>query len=202
MISRKAFTDPDSKIVEKAHETVPSSGNPALTQDSCKEKIEKEVIDLLHKYSASLSRYAATITRDRGIAQDGIQEVFLRYFLMRAHGQQIENIRGWLFRVLRNYLVDCKRKDSPGPSVGLESAAKVIDFSQDLETALQQHENFINALSELSPREQECIQLRLEGFGYEEIAHMLEIRSGTVSALLARALRKLRGSNLFKGSPK
>ncbi len=168
-----------------------------LRHDAHREKLEAEVLEMLNKHSSSLSRYAIAMTRDRAIAQDGIQEVFLRYFLIRADGQQIENVRAWLFRVLRNYLVDCKRKDYSRASMDLEAAAQVIDVRQDLEAAYQHHENFRRALSELSPRERECMQLRLEGFGYDEIAQMLEIRSGTVSALLARALRKMRHSNLF-----
>jgi len=140
------------------------------------------------------------MTRDRSIAQDGIQEVFMRYFLIRAAGQQIENVRAWLFRVLRNYLVDCRRKGNLSLSVDLEYATQVVDLRQDIEAAYQQNECFRKALGELTPRERECIQLRLEGFGYEEIAQMLEIRPGTVSALLARALRKLRHSDLFKRS--
>ena len=41
------------------------------------------------------------------------------------------------------------------------------------------------------------MQLRLEGLGYEEIADVLQIRSGTVGALLARGLKKIRESGLF-----
>lgn len=199
MIIRKPVTDPDIGTTEEVC-TAGEAPAQQLSPYAGREKIEAEVIDLLHKHSASLSRYAIMMTRDRSIAQDGIQEVFLRYFIVRAGGQQVENIRAYLFRVLRNYLVDCRRKDYSGSFIALESARQVIDLRQDLESAYQQNEHFRQVLSELAPREQECIQLRLEGFGYEEIAQMLGIRSGTVSALLARALRKLRHSSLFQRS--
>ncbi len=40
------------------------------------------------------------------------------------------------------------------------------------------------------------MQLRLEGLGYDDIAHVLGIRSGTIGALLARGLKKIRESAL------
>ena len=161
---------------------------PASTPDP----IEQEITRLMDLYAASLARYGATATRDRAIIQDGIQEAFLRYFGARAGGQQVDNPRAWLFKVLRNYILDCRRKDHSMPAIGLEAARQVADSRQDLESDYQQTERFRRALSALSPREQECVLLRLEGFGYEEIAEVLGIRSGTVAALLARALKKMR----------
>ena len=68
----------------------------------------------------------------------------------------------------------------------------VADIRQDVEAGYQKNESYQSALSILSPRERECVQLRLEGFGYNEIADILRIRPGTVAALLARGLKKLR----------
>ena len=39
--------------------------------------------------------------------------------------------------------------------------------------------------------------IEARGLGYEEIADVLQIRSGTVGALLARGLKKIRESDLF-----
>ena len=191
----KAITGEALSRHERKHEgnCVPDSIN---TDDPA--RIESEVVELLRQHTAALARYAATITRDRTVVQDGIQETFLRYFTTRAGGQQVENPRAWLFKVLRNYILDCKRKDRSISTVDLESAGRILDSRQDVEAGYQQHENFQFALSTLSPREQECIQLRLEGFGYEEIAQILRIRSGTVAALLARGFRKMRESGFLK----
>jgi DNA-directed RNA polymerase specialized sigma24 family protein len=40
--------------------------------------------------------------------------------------------------------------------------------------------------------------LRLEGFGYNEIADILRIRPGTVAALLARGLKKIQEDGKVK----
>jgi RNA polymerase sigma-70 factor, ECF subfamily len=161
------------------------------------EKIETEIIELLRSQAAAMSRYAATVTRDWSIVQDGIQEAFLRYFVARVDGQHVDNPRAWLFKVLRNYILDCKRKDSSLPAVDIESANHVVDLRQDLEKGYQQNESFRRAFESLSPRERECMYLRLEGFGYNEIAQILKIQSGTVGALLGRGLKKIRASGFF-----
>jgi RNA polymerase sigma factor (sigma-70 family) len=161
------------------------------------DQIESEVTELLSQHAAALSRYAAALTPDKAIVQDGIQEAFLRFFITRAQGQHIENPRAWLFRVLRNFLFDCSRKSHSMQVVSLEHAVGLADFRQDVEEGYQQSEVFRCALALLSPREKECLQLRLEGFGYGEIAQILQIRPGTVGALLERGLRKIRKTGLL-----
>jgi len=161
------------------------------------EQIEGEIVSLMNKYSTALSRYGSTATRDRTIVQDGIQEAFLRYFLTRVSGRHVENPRAWLFRVFRNYVVDCKRKRQSMPKVNLEAAGQVVDSRQNVEAGYQQNESLHRVLTSLSRRELECMQLRLEGFCYAEIAEVLGIRSGTVAALLARGLKKIRESDFF-----
>jgi len=157
-------------------------------------RIEQEVNDLLCQYATALSRYALSLSWDKNLVQDGIQETFLRYFMARIRGQKVENARAWLFRVLRNYLLDCNRKSNSMPAVRLKEAAQIADARQDVEAGYQQDEAFRRALATLSPREQECMQLRFEGFGYDEIAQILQIRTGTVGALLARGLKKIRNA--------
>jgi RNA polymerase sigma-70 factor, ECF subfamily len=160
-------------------------------------QIEAEVVELFRKYTAALSRYADRLTNNSTIAQDGIQEAFLRYFKTRSNGQLIENPRAWLFRVTRNYILDCIREFRSMRPVVLDKAENIEDVRQEVEVAFERNELFHRALSILSPRERECMQLRLEGLGYEEIAHILHIRTGTVGALLARGLKKIRNAGVL-----
>jgi RNA polymerase sigma-70 factor (ECF subfamily) len=194
-IAGETFSTPDRR--QSAEFVVPFAKDCETTPEETAEQIEGEVIDLVHKHTAALSRFAGTMTRDSGSAQDGIQEAFFRYFIARGGGLQVGNPRAWLFKVLRNYLLDCKRKKSLMPAAAIEAAAQVPDNRQDVETDYQENQRFLRALDSLSPRERECMQLRIEGFGYAEIAQILNIRSGTVAALLARGLKKLKASGFF-----
>lgn len=164
------------------------------------DQIEEEVVELLRQHMSALSRYAAAMSRDRTIVQDAIQEAFLRYFIARSSGKKIENARAWLFRVLKNYVLDCNRKSGFALCGNMDEADEISDSRQDVEAKYEQAEMFKHAISLLSPREQECVHLRIEGFGYNEIAEILQIRSGTVGALLTRALKKIRKSGLYQGN--
>ena len=103
-------------------------------------QIETEVVELFRNYASALSRFAATVTRDKELAQDGIQEAFLRYFAARVGGQRVENPRAWLFRVLRNYIFDRQRKSGYLSAVGLDAAGGLADQRQDQQAKYEQTE--------------------------------------------------------------
>jgi RNA polymerase sigma-70 factor, ECF subfamily len=160
-------------------------------------QIETEIVELFNQHSSALGRYAGSLTRDATVAQDAIQEAFLRYFKTRISGQFVENPRAWLFHVLRNYILNCIRKHNFMQPVELDAASNMADVKQDVEAAYELNQAFRQAISSLSPRERECVQLRIEGFGYDEIARILCIRTSTVSATLTRSLNKIRKTGIF-----
>jgi len=49
--------------------------------------------------------------------------------------------------------------------------------------------------------ELECLRLRTEGLSYEEVGFAMEVRTGTVGALLARAPQKIRKRAESRGGP-
>jgi len=139
-----------------------------------------------------LFRFAEVLVRDREVAQDALQEVFLRYFVARSTGQEIQNGKAWLYRVVRNYLLDRMKESAFRNRVSLEEAEVIPDGSGDPEQQYLRALTRKQILRVLAPRELECLQLRAEGFDYQEIAKILGVRCGTVGATLARALSKIR----------
>lgn len=143
-------------------------------------------------YSGVLMRYAWTLTGDGWLAQDAVQECFLRYFALRRQGQAIDKPRAWLMAVLRNYLLDARRKRGPAENAALEAAAGRPDPLQDPYGSLRGLELEQVLAKQLSARERDCLQLKLQGMKQSEIASALGLRNGTVGVLLSRASRKLR----------
>jgi len=153
--------------------------------------LECEVADLYTREAAGLTRYATTLAQDRDAARDAVQEAFFRYFLCRSSGQVISSSKAWLFRVIRNYILDQKRAASrktedlelvrnlasPGPAAAAAGWADLLDGLPRIG---------------LSPREIECLRLRMEDLRYGEIAGVMGLETGTVGALLARAHGKIR----------
>jgi RNA polymerase sigma factor (sigma-70 family) len=154
--------------------------------------LELEVAQVYTEYATGLLRYAVVTMRNREAAQDAVQEAFLRYFIARSHGQRIQAPRAWLYRVLRNYILDALRSCSAKREIGMHEMRQVIDARQDPEVSYHHRELARRVCTLLAPRELECLRLRNEGFGYEEIAGILSLSAGTVAALLSRGQKKIR----------
>jgi RNA polymerase sigma factor (sigma-70 family) len=154
--------------------------------------IEREVVELYEAHAASLLRYASSLARGQAEANDAVQEAFLRYFVERRYGRQIQNPQAWLYQVLHNFLVTVLSRaaaQNPAPVDALDSLPAL---ESDPETIVECRERAQAIAQSLTARELDCLRLRTEGRSYAEISGLLHIRSGTVGALLARAYQKLR----------
>jgi RNA polymerase sigma-70 factor (ECF subfamily) len=154
--------------------------------------IEQEIVVLYREHAPGLMRYGSDLAGDHGLSEDAVQEAFFRYFTARGDGRPIPNPRAWLYRVTRNYLLDLLRSAETKEEVGIEDLPDEPDRRPDPETVLHQMEAVRGLWQSLTPRERECLRLRVEGLRYDEICRVLDIKTGTVAALLARAHQKLR----------
>jgi RNA polymerase sigma factor (sigma-70 family) len=118
-----------------------------------------------------------------------VQEGFLRYVQVRQVGEVITAPRAWLYRVIRNYLLDEIRNNGRSTTEPLKTPVAGSETEPDSMHALAALEEELRKT--LSPRELECSLLRGSGFRYEEIAAAMNLRPGTVGAMLSRATRKV-----------
>jgi RNA polymerase sigma-70 factor (ECF subfamily) len=155
--------------------------------------IELETADLYEREAGGLLRYAIALAGDRETARDALQEAFFHFFLCRSAGRTIDSPKGWLFRVVRNYVLDRKKAGSRREEVGLELLHN-LPAPAELPELDANVWDLLRGMPEigLSPREMECVRLRMEDLSYEEIAEALGLQSGTVGAVLVRAHSKIR----------
>jgi RNA polymerase sigma factor (sigma-70 family) len=156
------------------------------------EAVRLAVLEAYKVHAGELSRLAVVMTRNKALAQDILQETFLRYFLTRMHGDVIANERDWLHNVMRNLIQDWKQSLKSEDSVGLEEAESTEAQTREDEPGRRMLTWAMKAARMLAPREQECIRLRAQGLAYAEIASAMQISVGTVGALLNRAIQKIR----------
>ena len=127
-------------------------------------------------------------------AQEVTQEVFLRLYMKLREGEQIENVRGWIFRVAHNYGLKVKAKDK-GHEVwdpdGQPVPARELSPEEQL-LGSERQRRIEAAMKELSPQQQQVLHLRAEGLRYREIAETIGVTTSTVNEFLRRALVKLR----------
>ncbi|HEY1183042.1 MAG TPA: RNA polymerase sigma factor [Bryobacteraceae bacterium] len=160
--------------------------------DTLEAEIEREIVDLYEREAGGLLRYARALAANPEMAHDALQEAFFRLFLCRSAGQRIRSPKGWLFRVARNYVLDQKKAGSRN-EVGMESLRNMPGTVEQSDAGGRATE-LIEGLRQigLSPREMECVRLRVEDLRYDEIAVVLGMSAGTVGALLTRAHGKIR----------
>ncbi|MEO8594772.1 MAG: sigma-70 family RNA polymerase sigma factor [Candidatus Solibacter sp.] len=154
--------------------------------------LEREVASLYEEHAAKLLRYANGLAPTGDLGRDAVQEVFLRYFAERRFGNRMDNPRAWLYRVLHNYLVDLMRSSAMKHEVSSDGTPQVAVGEAGAEAQIEHSQTAQEIASRLTPRELDCLCLRVEGLSYQQIAEMLGVRAGTVSALLPRVYSKLR----------
>ncbi len=154
--------------------------------------LERDAVSALYEERGEeFFHYAVGLGRDEELARDAVQEAFMRYFVALYKGNQIASPRAWVYRVMHNYLIDRMKERR---NRGERPLRDLPDWAQTVRVESERlHKDlFRQVRSALTKREYDCFRLRQEGFRYEEIAAQLHLTSGTVGALLCRAMRKLR----------
>jgi RNA polymerase sigma factor (sigma-70 family) len=162
------------------------------------EDIQREVTELFHLHAASLQRFVYSICGNSETAKEGVQEAFLRYYATRLSGQNHSGGKSWLFTTAHNYVLDRLKDSYSRNTVDLSEAENEPDYRQDPSRAVEQQQWSERVFRSLSGREQECLRLRAKGFKYREIARHMEIDTGTVGAIIAHGLSKIRTASHAK----
>ena len=165
---------------------------------------------LLAQYGQPIYSLIARSLRDPADAADVTQEVFVKVFrnISSFHGES--SLRTWIYRIAlheasnqRRWWGRHKRQETPidapigsddGETFCLADALPSMDVSPyDAAANSQTRERVASALRSLPEAFREVVVLReIEGFGYEEIAEMLQVNLGTVKSRLTRGRAALR----------
>lgn len=141
--------------------------------------------------------FALSLSRDREAAEDLVQETYARALAAHRRASPQENLRGWLFTILRNVWKNERRRRRPEAVGDIESAALVApDAGSDPAAALDQRElreRLAAAMGALPGPFREVVMLRcVLGFSYQEVAGIVGCPAGTVMSRLARARAQIR----------
>jgi RNA polymerase sigma-70 factor (ECF subfamily) len=101
-------------------------------------------------------------------------------------------VRGWVFRVAHNLVVDTWRTAPGDHFVQDESAAaSAPDAGLNPEEIVLRKEKVRRvreAVRSLSPHQRQCLALRAEGFRYREIAEIVGVGKSAVAECLQRCI--------------
>jgi len=149
------------------------------------------------RFASTILTYLSQQVANVQDAEDLLLEVFITAFKHEMLADlPAERQLAWLRRVARNKVIDRSRHTSLLALLPLEQAAEMEDHELTPEQRVERQENYrhlYQALRQLSPAQQELIQLRYgDGLRFTEIAGILARPEGTLRKLLARTLRQLR----------
>ena len=154
--------------------------------------------ELYDRYGRLVYALILRVVRDRGVAEDLVQETFLRVW-NRVHGFDAEKgaIGPWLLAVARNRAIDYLRSASGRERNAVEfeetdHPSLYVDMEQDILTS-DKARVVKQAMEKLSPQQRQVIELAyFEGLSQTEMAERMKQPLGTVKTWVRTALKNLR----------
>lgn len=159
-----------------------------------KKKLESFFNDEYHSMRAYVnSRIRATTDRD---AEDIIQDVAVKLF-SGPGGSPINNVAGFVYRSIRNKIIDVMRKSKQTTTSEHEIGTTLLELSSryyeaDNAYSEQMKNELEHALSNLkAPCRDIIVAIDIEGYTYKEISKETGIPEGTLMSRRHRALSQL-----------
>jgi RNA polymerase sigma-70 factor (ECF subfamily) len=154
--------------------------------------------ELYDQYVDKLFLAAASVTTDRELVKDALQEVFIEIWHYRETIGDVQYPQAYLTRVMRNILIKRLKKEEKFSCTPLEEA--IPDYEDNREEALisadtdrEMNSRLGYALNNLTNRQRLILRLHFyEGLSYEQIARKLSMNYQSVNNLAFRTIRHLR----------
>jgi RNA polymerase sigma factor (sigma-70 family) len=150
-------------------------------------------------YFKMLTTYGYRLSMDPQLLEDAIHDVFIDLWRRRAFLSDVNNIRFYLFKALRNKLIRNEKNnvfDNAEDIDGFLDYLVSLSAEQDLvedEHARVRTQRIQSAIHKLSDRQREVINLRFyNGMGLDEISQLMGLSKQCVSNLLYKSYAVLR----------
>src|ERR1700681_4764727 len=128
--------------------------------------LQDEVAQLFVESRDDVYRYLLSLGLHPPQAQEAAQQVFLRLYVTLKKGEDIQNPRGWIFRVAHNLGLKIRAKQSTQAPFDAELELKLRSPELNPEQSLlerEQNMRFHQAIQGLSEQQRRCLFLRMEG---------------------------------------
>ena len=166
-----------------------------IRKDQTGTALQEQVTRLFEESREDVYRYLLTLGLYPPQAQEAAQEVFLRLYATLRKGEEIQNPRGWIFRVAHNLGLKIRTRQHSEEPFDPNFSLASLPSSETPESELLERERmtrFHSAVAGLSDQQRRCLFLRMEGLRYPEIGSALGIGASTVGEFLRRAMERLK----------
>lgn len=150
---------------------------------------------LYDKYYDKIFAVALNFTKSKVIAEEIVQDVFLKIWLKREALTGVDNFEAYLFIMARNHIYNCLRSKMKD-IVYLDYLQNYFAVVEDATSSLYTKDIYkliSEAREKLPPQQRRVFELsRYEGLNHKAIAEKLSISTLTVKAHLTKALQFIR----------
>jgi RNA polymerase sigma-70 factor (ECF subfamily) len=162
--------------------------------------------DLVSRYQSKAVRVAFLITHDEQLAQDVVQDTFIRLYQRIYQFDENRPFEPYLVRSVVNAALNIARKEAKRLSFdsGLEAVESLLTQAASVESEVEYtllKQELVTAIAGLEPRQRAAvIQRYYLGMSEKEMAIALDSPPGTIKWLLNAARAKLRELLRSEGS--
>lgn len=146
---------------------------------------------------ARIARATARIVGDHARAEEIAGEAFWK--LWRNPNAQGERAAGFVYRTaVRLALNDLRDSRRRAQYENRAEAPPAAPTPEEAHAAVEEREQVRRVLAALDPRDAELLLLRHQGFSYDELAAVVDVKPSSIGTLLARAQKAFRKEYLKK----
>ncbi len=177
------------------------SASDAALIERLKERDPDALAAAYDRYSPIVYSLFLRITRDQSVAEDLVQELFIRVW---SHATSFDSRKGalgvWILSIARNMAIDHIRSAHARFSTKLRpieqaDRTQATSSSPDAESLIDQSRAVNAAFASLNLNQKRVLELAyFQGFSQSEIANQLQEPLGTVKSWMRSALISLRSA--------
>lgn len=157
---------------------------------------ESAFTQVFNHYRKKIYSIGIAITHSPDIAEEMVQDVFLKIWLKRSELTAIQNFEAHLFVMARNVAYDILRRLATQRKAYQQLHKEAPSFGSITNDALVEKANkkvLQEAIDRLSPQQKQVyLLMREEGLKRQEVADLMGIQPNTVKEHMAKALKSIR----------
>lgn len=159
---------------------------------------EKAFSLLFYHYKDKLYSYALRLTEEEELAEEMVQDAFLKIWLNRADLKKIDSFDAYLYTVIRNKSYNAIKRRVHEAVILKELSLNMTELQNSTEETVivNNYQKLLQqVINQLPPQQKLIYDLsRIHGLKHDEIAEQLQISKNTVKVHLVKALHTIRSA--------
>ncbi|WPP49197.1 RNA polymerase sigma factor [Catalinimonas niigatensis] len=151
---------------------------------------------IYHLHKQALFHFALRYLKDHALAEDALQEVFIKLWNKRETLDENLSLKGFLFTCMKHHVLNVIRTEQNRIKIAVLSSTDTVQYANftQQEVAYQESKGLVEAgIQMLSEGKKKIFRLSIiEGYSNQEIAALLNISEHTVRSQLSQSGKLMR----------